>query len=179
MMSRPRVLKIVLAAVFNILGYLLQTSVCSTLLNMYSIPNLMIFITVSYGLRYDKIAGMFTGLGCGLLVDMFSGANLIGFYMLIYALLGILCGIVHQYVSEQEVALPVIMTVVCDMLYGLYVYFFMYLIQGDFRFGMFLNKIIFPEAIFTGIAAFILFWIVRAIFNAFGRYEKRRSRKFG
>ncbi len=178
-MTRPQFLKIILAAVLVILGFLLQTCVCSTILGLYSIPNILLFITVMYGLRYDKYAGLTVGVMCGLLTDMFCGNSLIGFYILIYALLGILCGLLHRFLNEQEFALPVIMTVICDLLYGLYVYVFMFLLRGDFRFGMFLNRVIFPEALFTAIAAFILFWIMRAIFNAYASYEKRRARKFG
>ena len=71
------------------------------------------------------------------------------------------------------------MTVICDLVYGLYVYVFMFMLRGDFRFGLYLNRVIFPEALFTAIAAFILFWVMRAQFNAVSRYEKRRARKFG
>ncbi len=178
-MSRTRVLKIIMAAVIVILGFLLQTCVCSTILGLYSIPNILLFITVMYGLRYDKYAGLAVGAFSGLLTDIFCGNSLIGFYILIYALMGILCGLLHQFLNEQEFALPVIMTVVCDLIYGFYVYVFMFLIRGDLRLGMFINRVIFPEALFTAIAAFILFWIMRAVFNAMSSYEKRRARKFG
>ena len=178
-MERPFIVKVITAALAILIGFLLQTCLCSTILRLYSIPNILLFVTVMYGLRYDRYAGLAVGAVCGLLTDIFSGTMLIGFYMLIYALLGIACGLLHRFLNEQEFALPVIMTVICDLVYGLYVYVFMFMLRGDFRFGLYLNRVIFPEALFTAIAAFILFWVMRAQFNAVSRYEKRRARKFG
>ena len=54
-------------------------------------PNLMIVVTVSYGLMLGEVGGMFTGLFCGLLCDVFF-APIIGEQMLLYAVIGFIFG---------------------------------------------------------------------------------------
>ena len=178
-MYRTYALRFITTVLVILAGFLLQTCLCSTFLKLYAVPNILLFITVAYGLLYNVYYGLAVGFVCGALVDIFSGTGLIGFSIFIYAVLGILCGMLHRFLNEQEFILPVLMSCVCDLLLGFYMYIFMHLLNADFRFGTYLSRVIFPEAIVTGIAAFVLFWSIRALYNALARFEKERARKFG
>jgi len=79
--------------VFVIIGicFLLQCTLFQALAFASISPNLLIVVTSSFGFMRGRKEGMWIGLICGLLLDIFFG-SVIGFYALIYAYLGYING---------------------------------------------------------------------------------------
>ena len=71
-------------------------------------PNLMIILTASFGFMRGKKSGMFVGFFCGLFMDVFSG-NLIGFYALLYMVIGYLNGFFRRLFYAEDIKLPLIL----------------------------------------------------------------------
>ena len=70
-------------AILILVSIILQSTVCQ-MISIASIkPNLLIILTVSFGLMRGKKSGMLTGFFCGLLTDIFFN-SIIGFNALIY-----------------------------------------------------------------------------------------------
>lgn len=80
--------KLILAALV-LVTFLLQSTVFKALAIASVSPNLLLILTVSFGLMCGKRIGMFTGFLSGLMIDLFYG-NLFGFNALIYLWVGYL-----------------------------------------------------------------------------------------
>mgnify|MGYP000299666988 FL=1 len=85
--------------------FLLQTTIFQTLALASIAPNLMIILTASFGFMRGKKSGMFVGFFCGLFMDVFSG-NLIGFYALLYMVIGYLNGFFRRLFYAEDIKLP-------------------------------------------------------------------------
>ena len=104
-------------------------------------PNLMLIITASFGFMRGPREGMFAGFASGLLIDIQYG-NMIGFYALIYLLMGFASGIFKQMFFDEDIKLPILLIAVSDLIYGIVIYFLMFLLRSDFDFLYYLNRII-------------------------------------
>ena len=60
-------------AVLILLAFVLQGTVFQTLSIASIVPNLLLILTVSFGFMRGKKEGLFVGLFCGLLIDIFYG----------------------------------------------------------------------------------------------------------
>ncbi len=158
-------------------GHFLQNGLFSSALFLQTLPNIMLFLTVTYGFLRGSYVGIFVGVLCGFLCDIQSGGTL-GFYTLVYLYLGWLSGMFNRFFYLDELVLPLILCGLCDFLYGCYVYIFQFLLQGHFNFSLYLQKIILPEVVYTMVVAIVLYRIVLFIHNKCDEIEKRSARKF-
>lgn len=70
--------------------FLLETTVFPSFSLAGITPNLLVVIVSSFGFMRGKNEGMVVGFICGLLIDVFFGLQgVIGFYALIYTLIGL------------------------------------------------------------------------------------------
>ena len=158
-------------------GYFLQNGLFSSALFLQTLPNVMLFLTVTYGFLRGPYVGIFVGVLCGFLCDV-QGGDTFGFYALIYLYLGWLSGMFNRFFYLDELVLPLILCGVCDFIYGCYVYVFRFLLQGHFHFSLYLQKIILPEVVYSMVVAIVLYRIVLFIHNKCDEIEKRSARKF-
>ena len=158
-------------------GYFLQNGLFSSALFLQTLPNVMLFLTVTYGFLRGPHVGVFVGLLCGFLCDV-QGGDSFGFFALIYLYLGWLSGMFNRFFYLDELVLPLILCGVCDFVYGCYVYVFRFLLQGHFNFTLYLQKIILPEVVYSMVVAIVLYRIVLFIHNRCDEIEKRSARKF-
>ncbi len=149
----------IMAGVWVILGFLLQSSIVRVFSFAGIAPNLLIIITASYGFMMGKKEGMYVGFACGLLVDIFFG-SVLGFYALLYLLIGYLNGMLHTMFFPDEIKLPMILITISDLVAGFTVYFWLFLFRGRFDFGYYFLHIILPEAIYTIIVSIFLYLII-------------------
>ena len=91
---------------------------------------------------------MLVGFLSGLLIDIQFG-KIIGFYALIYLVVGFLNGLFEQMFYDEDIKLPLFLISGSDFLYGITIYFFTFLLNSDFRFTYYLNRIIVAEMIYT------------------------------
>lgn len=140
-------------------------------------PNLMIIVTSSFGFMRGKREGMAVGFLSGLLIDiMFS--DLIGFYTLIYTVLGYANGFFRKIFYDDDIKLPLILIAASDFLYGNIVCIFMFIMRSRFDYFYYLKSIIFPELIYTILVTLILYQLILQINKHLEAEEQRSASKF-
>ena len=140
-------------------------------------PNLMIVVTSSFGFMRGKREGMMVGFISGLLIDiMFS--DLIGFYTLIYTILGYANGFFRKIFYDDDIKLPLILIAVSDFLYGNIVCIFMFIMRSRFNYFYYLRSIIIPELIYTILVTLILYQLILHINKKLELEEQRSASKF-
>ena len=130
----------------------------------------------SYGCDYTGSISpsMFGVPGAG---DRRSG-DMIGFYALIYLVAGYLNGLFEQIYFDEDIKLPLFLIAVSDLLYGLCIYVFTFLLRSDFNFLYYLNRIIIPEAIYTIVITLGVYPLLLFINHKLEAVEKRSASKF-
>lgn len=151
--------------VLIIVCFLLQCTVFQTLSLASISPNLLLIVTSSLGFLRGEREGMFIGFFSGFLTDIFFG-RVFGFYALLYMFIGYGSGLFHMMFYDEDIKLPMFWVALSDLVYGLCVYFFLFLMRSKFDFGHYFTHIIMPELIYT-VAVTILVYRMIWKFNAF------------
>lgn len=176
-MKKVKIKQYIVTALVVMICYLLQCTVLSKIALASVKPNLMIIVTASYGFMRGKKEGMFLGFLSGLLIDIQFG-GVIGFYALIYLLIGYVNGLFQQMYFNEDIKLPLILISVSEFVYGLIIYFLMFLMNGEFEFIFYLRHIIIPELIYTIVVTLAVYPIILFINNKLEAEEKRSADKF-
>ncbi len=176
-MKAIKIRRIAVTAVIILAAYLLQCSVFPALEIGGIKPNLMLIVTASFGFMRGPREGMVVGIFSGLLIDIQSG-NMIGFYSLIYLVAGYLNGLFEQIYFDEDIKLPLFLIAASDLLYGLCIYVFTFLLRSDFHFLYYLNRIIVPEAIYTIVITLGVYPLLLFINHKLEAEEKRSASKF-
>lgn len=140
-------------------------------------PNLMIVVTSSFGFMRGKREGMMVGFISGLLIDIMFG-DLIGFYTLIYTVLGYANGFFRKIFYDDDIKLPLILIAASDFLYGNIVCIFMFIMRSRFDYFYYLKSIIIPELIYTILVTLILYQLILQINKKLELEEQRSASKF-
>ena len=111
-----------------IVCFILQCTVFQVLSLASVSPNLLLVITSSLGFMRGEREGLLVGFFSGLLTDIFFG-NLFGVYALLYMFLGYGSGLFHRVFYDEDIKLPMIWIALSELIYGLSVYFFMFLMK--------------------------------------------------
>ena len=176
-MKAIKIRRIAVTAVIILAAYLLQCSAFPALEIGGIKPNLMLIVTASFGFMRGPREGMVVGIFSGLLIDIQSG-NMIGFYSLIYLVAGYLNGLFEQIYFDEDIKLPLFLIAASDLLYGLCIYVFTFLLRSDFNFLYYLNRIIIPEAIYTIVITLGVYPQLLFINHKLEAVEKRSASKF-
>lgn len=137
----------------------------------------MIIVTSSFGFMRGKKEGMMVGFLSGLLIDiMFS--DLIGFYTLIYTVLGYANGFFRKIFYDDDIKLPLILIATSDFLYGNIVCIFMFIMRSRFNYFYYLKSIIFPELIYTILVTLVFYQLILQINKKLESEEQRSASKF-
>lgn len=163
--------RVITLTLLVIINFTLQ----STLFGFHNIssitPNLLMILTMSFGLMRGRKEGMLIGFFSGFLVDCFF-SNILGPYMFIYMIIGYTNGFFHKNYVIEDVLLPLIISIVDDVIYNIYVYILFFLLKGRLDFGHYMMKIIFPEALCT-----VLFTVIIYKFYVYvNKYLKRKAK---
>ena len=140
-------------------------------------PNLLIVVTSSFGFMRGRKSGIAVGAISGLLVDIFWG-QLLGFHTLLYTVIGYLNGSFERLFYDEDVKLPIVLISASEFLYGICIYVFVYMLQGDFAFGTYLFSIIIPELVYTILVTLILYQVILHINRKLESEEQRSASKF-
>lgn len=140
-------------------------------------PNLLIVVTSSFGFMRGKKEGILVGFLCGLLVDIMFN-DLVGFYALIYMVLGYANGFFRKIFYDDDIKLPLILIAVSDFLYGNIVCIFMFVMRSKFHYFYYLKSVIIPELIYTILVTIVLYQIILYINKKLESEEKRSASKF-
>ena len=160
-----------------LISFLLQSTLFVKLKFGAVSPNLMLVVTSSFGFMRGRKSGIAVGAISGLLVDIFWG-QLLGFHTLLYTVIGYLNGSFERLFYDEEVKLPIVLISASEFLYGICIYVFVYMLQGDFAFGTYLFSIIIPELVYTILVTLILYQVILHINRKLESEEQRSASKF-
>lgn len=160
-------------ALLMVLCFILQTGVFSRLQLAGVTPNLMLILTASFGFMRGRKEGMAVGFFCGLLVDMATG-NYVGLYTLLYMYLGFFNGLFKKIFYGDDLKLPMFLIAVTDLMYGLAIYLFMFIMYQNREFGFYVFNVILPEMVYTILVSIFLYYLILKV-NQWLEKENRRS----
>ena len=140
-------------------------------------PNLMIVVTAAFGFMRGTKEGMLIGFFSGLLMDIQFG-NILGFYALIYLLIGYVNGLFEQMYYDEDIKLPLILIAASEVVYGLVIYVLMFLLRSEFDFLHYFSHIIIPELIYTIVVTLGLYPLILFVNHKLEAEEKRSASKF-
>ena len=141
--------------------FLLQTTVFKALTFANISPNLLIIAVSSFGFMRGRKEGMWVGFFCGLLIDI-----------------GFINGFFQKRFYPDDIKLPMLLIGGSDLVCNLFVYFFMFLLNGRFQFLYYLKAIIIPELVYTMVISIFLYLLFLKINQKLEKCEKRRAKKF-
>ena len=166
-------------------AYLLQCTLFNHLELAGIKPNLILIVTASFGFmrgqkegninQYlsDTIGSFFAGL----ITDIQFG-TILGFYALLYLVIGFVNGLFEQLYFDEDIKLPLFLISVSEFLYGIIIYLLMFMLRSDFNFLYYLNRIIVPELIYTIVITLGLYPLILFINHKLEAEEKRSASKF-
>ena len=172
-----KVKRVVICAVIIIICYLLETTLFQELALASIIPNLLIVVTSSFGFMRGKKEGLIIGFACGLLKDILGG-ELLGFYAMIYMVIGYCNGFFRRVFYDEDIKLPIALIAASEFIYSLLIYVFMFMLQSDFHFLHYLGHIIIPELVYTLVVTLALYQVILHINRRLEEEEKRSASKF-
>ena len=128
-----------------------------------------------------------TGFFSGLLVDLFYGSFVIGWYSqsgeyvshtivgihaLLYLLIGYFIGYTHRFYSDDDYTLPLIIVAVSNFVYKFFYYIFEFLLRGRLNLIYYLRRFIIPEVIYTVAASVLVYKILHMINHRLNRKDE-------
>lgn len=166
--------RVIVYIVFILVCFLLQCTVFQSWDLADISPNLLVVVTSSVGFMRGKTEGLLTGFFSGLLIDVCYG-DLFGFYALIYMYIGYFNGFFQSIFYDVDLKLPMILITVSDLLYGIIVYIFMFLLRNRTDFLYYLVHIIVPEVVYTVVVTIVLYRLILIANRKLEASERRRS----
>lgn len=137
-------------------------------------PNLLIVFTSSIGFMRGRTEGLLTGFFSGLLIDICYG-QLMGFYALIYMLVGYVNGFFQSIFYDEDLKLPMILITVSDFVYGIIIYIFLFMLRNRRDFLYYLLHIIVPEVVYTVVITILLYRLILIVNRKLEASEKRSA----
>lgn len=171
-------LRKIVEVVMCILCFVLQTSLFPYLEIAGVSPNLLVVLVAAIGFMRGKKEGMFIGFVSGMLIDIFF-SSVLGFYALLYTLIGYFNGYFAKEFFPEDIKLPVVLIVASDFLVNSVVYLIMFLFRGDFNLVYYLLNLIIPELVYTLLVSIVLYIAILKVNQKVEQYEKRSASKFG
>lgn len=131
-----------------VICFLLQCTVFHYIELAGVVPNLLLIVTMSFGLMRGRREGLLVGFFSGLLIDIFFG-SVLGPYAFIYMTLGYGNGLFHRIYYVEDVLLPMIMISLNDFIYNIIIYVVFFLMRNRLDFLGYLRDVMLPEMIYT------------------------------
>lgn len=160
-----------------VICFLLQSTVFQALSFASISPNLLIVVVSSFGFMRGRKEGMWIGLFCGLLLDIFFG-DVFGFYTIVYMVIGYINGMFRKIFYPDDIKLPMMLIMGSDLVLGLIMYLLRFLPRKKVHFGYYLGYIIIPEMVYTLVITLGLYFILLKINQHLEKIEKRSAAKF-
>ena len=157
-----------------LVSYLIQSTMIGILPMGGVAPNLLIILTSSFGFMRGKKEGMFIGFISGLIIDILFG-KIIGFYALIYLVIGYLNGFFASIFYPEDIKLPMVLITSSELVYCFLIYVFRFLIQGKLRFGYYFVHVILPEIVYTLFVTIIVYKVILKINEWLEDLERRNA----
>jgi len=137
-------------------------------------PNLLLILTFSFGFIHGNEAGIYYGLLAGILLDLFYSGPF-GFYTLLFINVGYFNGICTRYYYEDYITLPLILCLINELVYNLYIYIFRFVVRGKLDIIYYTKEIIIPEMIFSVVITLLIYRFFLFANRQLSEMEKRRD----
>jgi len=158
-------------------AFMLQNNLFAASDLIDTVPNVLLIVTFAFGFIRGKVDGMLIGFFCGLLCDFFFGTN-IGFYALIYMVIGYGNGLLGQVFYTEFINMPVVLCLISDAVFCLYMYIFSFLLGGQTNILYYAVHVMLPEMVYTVLVTLILYKFLLWANAKFALFEKRSAKKF-
>ncbi len=163
--------RLLVACLTVIVAFLLQCTVFKYLSLGGIGPNVLIIATASVGFMRNEKSGLLIGFFSGLLIDIFFG-SIIGFYALVYMLIGYMNGTFSRIFYPEDIKLPLALIAISDLSYGMMCYVFLFLLNGQFHFPHYLLRVIVPEAVYTMVIGILVYPLLLLIYGWLDRLDR-------
>ena len=168
--------RVLVLGILIILCFVLQSALFPFIEIADVSPDLMLILTVSFGLMRGRKEGMWVGFCCGFLMDLYFG-YCIGPYMLMYMVIGYCNGFFHKNYLVEDVLLPVIIILLDDFVLNFFTYIIFFLLRNRLEFSVYLKTIIIPGMIYTAILTLVVYKLFVSINKSLKRWEKGSETK--
>lgn len=166
--------RIISTILIILICFVLQTTVFQALSLADVAPNLLLIVTVAYGYMGGEKEGIWVGLVCGLLMDLFFG-SVIGLYALILMIIGFLNGLLNKIYYTDDLIIPLIIITVSDLFYNFLYYIAEFLLRGRLEFFFYLRRIMVPEAVYTVLISVLLYRLLHTLNGYLRSADKREA----
>lgn len=163
--------RVITLGILIIICFVLQTALFPFIEIADVTPNLLLILTVSFGLMRGRREGMLVGFFCGFLYDVYFGYT-IGFYMLIYMLIGYCNGFFHRLYLVEDVLLPIIIILLDDFVLNFATYVIFFMMRNRIELGKYMRQIMIPDMIYTALLTLFIFKLLVLINRTLKRWEK-------
>lgn len=171
---KQTMIRIIVYACIVIMSFTLQTSVFHFFSLANITPNFMLITVMAAGLMRGRKAGIAVGFFSGLLIDIFFG-EFLGIYAFIYMMFGFVNGFFNHMFYAEEAVFPLAMVAVNDLIYGIVIYFFFYLMRSKWNFFSYFKTVILPELVYTLLASLVFYFILLWVDSKLTILEKRSA----
>jgi len=167
-----------MTSAFILIFFLLQITIGRSIAVASVSPNLLLILVSEYGFMRGRKAGIWTGFFCGLLLDIYYG-DAIGFYALLYMIIGYWNGFFHRMYYDEDITLPIALLTGSNLIYGFFVYVIRFLMRNRLNFTYYFPHVIVAETVYTLLIAILVYRPILKLNRAVEKAEKRRASKFG
>ena len=171
---KQMMIRIIVYACIIIGSFTLQTSVFHFFSLANITPNFMLITVVAAGMMRGRKAGIVVGFFSGLFLDIFFG-EILGLYAFIYMMFGFINGFFNHMFYAEEAVFPIAMIAANDLIYGLVIYFFFYLMRSKWNFFIYFKSVILPELVYTLLASLVFYFILLWADSKLTIFEKRSA----
>ncbi len=119
-------------------------------------PNLLLILTMSFGLMRGRKEGLLVGFFSGFLMDAFF-SSVLGPYMFLYMIIGYVNGFFHKNYMIEDVLLPLLVIVADEFVFNMAIYFVFFFLHNQLNFGLYVRKIILPETLCTTLLTILIY----------------------
>lgn len=163
--------RVITLGILIIICFVLQTALFPFIKVADTSPNLLLILTVSFGLMRGRKEGMLVGFFCGFLYDVYFGYT-IGLYMLLYMLIGYCNGFFHRLYLVEDILLPITIILLDDFLLNFATYVIFFMMRNRMEFGLYMKQTILPDMIYTALLTLLIFKLLVFINRTLKRWEK-------
>ena len=135
-------------------------------------PNLLLIITVSFGLMRGRKSGLLTGFAAGVIYDVLF-SDIFGITPLLLMWIGYFSGYLYRIFYDDDIKTPLLFVGIADIVYGTCQYVFLFLIRGRLNFFFYLRRIIIPEMLYTLIITIFIYRLLFALNRVLSKTDKR------
>ena len=141
------------------------------------VPDLLMVVVVAVSYMKGSNTGIFYGFCAGMLLDLTYSTHL-GYFALLYLMMGFLSGIAHRIYRKDDNILPLIIIAVCIFLNQSVYYVTEYMVKGRLEYGFYFVNFILPKMVYTVLIASVLYKLIQLSISWSIRFKEHNIRNY-